>query len=237
MVPLDVLTKVEKSSRPSDFGNALARLATAIVAEHGARKLSAEARVSSLSALRADTRRRISANTAHRAVVAAKIAGDAAALRKSLAAGEAALSATVQRSLAAARPDLSATPETIAADAQSLRLSLDVSHHAASAAVPAFRAEVRHEQTAPAAALAASLGQCVADVRRDDTAAILSAVPDQFPVARGIWGQATTTAITASPAPSIALAQVPVAPPNRRAEVAPAAVLNVDERRWVPRAP
>jgi hypothetical protein len=234
MPPLDTLIEVEKQFLPSEFGNSLARLATDIVAGHGVRKVSADTRISALSALRAATRRTLSANAAHRAAVATEFTADAAALRKSLAAGDAALGAAVQSKLAAARLDLSAKREIIAANAKALRHRLGVSRRGAFAAVTAFRAEVRSEQAAAAKALAASLGQFVAGVR-SDTAAIQDAVRSQFRVTRAAWGHATTTAITAAPAPPNVFTSVPVAPPIVRAEAVPAAVLNANERRWVPR--
>jgi hypothetical protein len=66
------------------FGNSLARLATDIVGGHDARRLSARAREATLSELRAVTWRTISANTAHRAMVASELSAAAATLRRNL---------------------------------------------------------------------------------------------------------------------------------------------------------
>src|ERR1700722_4547936 len=66
------------------FGNSLARLASDIVAGHDARRLSAVAREAALAKLSAATWRTISANTAHRAMVATELTAAAATLRRNL---------------------------------------------------------------------------------------------------------------------------------------------------------
>jgi hypothetical protein len=66
------------------FDNSLARLASDIVAGHDARRLSAVTREAALAKLRAATWRTISANTAHRAMVATELTAAAATLRRNL---------------------------------------------------------------------------------------------------------------------------------------------------------
>jgi hypothetical protein len=97
------------------FGNSLAQLATDIAAGHGARQLAASTRASTVSAIRAATLRTISANTAHRAVVMTGLTAAATALRRNLAADDAALGAAVKKFRAQTRDERAAAAKTLAA--------------------------------------------------------------------------------------------------------------------------
>ncbi len=161
------------------FGKSLARLATEIAAGYGERNENAVARAATLSALNATTRKTLSTNAAHRAVVASDLAATAADLRQRLAAGDAALGVAVQNSLDAARKDLLAKRQTIAANARALRSSLTASRRSASAALNAFRGEVRGEQAAAATAQAASLAKFAADLQAGTAGFLGAARADQ----------------------------------------------------------
>jgi hypothetical protein len=211
------------------FGESLARLAADIATGHGARKVSAGARASTLSALRAATQDALSANTVQRLAVSADLAAGAAVLRQNLAANNVALGAEVQRTLAAARQDLAAKRDVIVENAKALRARLETSRQEGSAAVTAFRGEARADRTAAATTLSASLGEFVAGVR-SETAKAQSAVRSQLLVARAAWGHATPTMpVAAPPAPAavapkpapVAAAPAPAPTPVVKTEAAP----------------
>jgi hypothetical protein len=171
------------------FGESLARMVADIANGHEARKVSAGARASAVSALSAATQRTVSAHAAHRKVVASDLSSRAAELRRGLAEADAALDARVRHGRVTARQNLAEMREVIAASATALHTSLGRSRRDAATAVSTLRSGIRSDQAANAAALAASLGQFVAGMR-SNTAQIQHAVQAQLRTARAAWGKA-----------------------------------------------